>query len=146
MSSARGPQDQTSVRDYLNSKKVPHLFVATGATTFGKDYSSNPWTMGWQPPYQGEARIYAKDVVQNHPNAKIGVLYQNDDYGQDYLKGLTDGLGSHASMIVDKESYDVPAANPASPLAIPKSQGAPTHFLFSPPKPTIQSLAIITAL
>src|SRR5260370_27005614 len=128
MSSARGPQDQTSVRDYLNSKKVPQLFVATGATTFGKDYSSNPWTMGWQPPYQGEARIYAKDVVQNHPNAKIGVLYQNDDYGQDYLKGLTDGLGSHASMIVDKESYDVTAARPPSHLPLLNSTALYTPF------------------
>src|SRR5437667_4712246 len=144
--SGLGTQDQTSVRDYLNSKKVPQLFVATGATTFGKDFSTNQWTMGWQPPYQGEARIYAKDVVQNHPNAKIGVLYQNDDYGQDYLKGLTDGLGSNASMIVDKESYDVTAASPASQLAILKSKGVDTLFLFSTPKPTIQSLAIITGL
>jgi len=146
MFSGLGTQDQTSVRDYLNSKKVPQLFVATGATTFGKDFSTNQWTMGWQPPYQGEARIYAKDVVQNHPNAKIGVLYQNDDYGQDYLKGLTDGLGSNASMIADKESYDVTAASPASQLAILKSRGVDTLFLFSTPKPTIQSLAIITGL
>jgi branched-chain amino acid transport system substrate-binding protein len=146
MFSGLGTQDQTSVRDYLNSKKVPQLFVATGATTFGLDYASNKWTLGWQPPYQGEARIYAKDILQNHPNAKIGVLYQNDDYGQDYLKGLTDGLGSNASLIVDKESYDVTAASPASQLAILKAKGADTLFLFSTPKPTIQSLAIITAL
>src|SRR5438132_14001172 len=146
MFSGLGTQAQTSVRDYLNTKKVPQLFVATGATTFGKDFSTNQWTMGWQPPYQGEARIYAKDVVQNHPNAKIGVLYQNDDYGQDYLKGLTDGLGSNASMIVDKESYDVTAASPASQLAILKSKGVDTLFLFSTPKPTIQSLASITGL
>ncbi|HEX2680877.1 MAG TPA: ABC transporter substrate-binding protein, partial [Candidatus Dormibacteraeota bacterium] len=112
MFSGLGTQDQASVRDYLNSKKVPQLFVATGATTWGKDFSTSPWTMSWQPPYQGEARIYAKDILQNHPNAKIGVLYQNDDYGQDYLKGLTDGLGDKASLIVDKESYDVTAANP----------------------------------
>lgn len=146
MFSGLGTQDQTSVRDYLNSKKVPQLFVATGATTFDLDYSSHQWTLGWQPPYQGEARIYAKDVMQNHPNAKIGVLYQNDDYGQDYLKGLTDGLGSNASMIVDKQSYDVTAASPASQLAILKSKNADTVFLFSTPKATIQSLAIITSL
>src|SRR4029077_5576182 len=105
-----GTQPQTSVREYLNAKKVPQLFVATGATTFMSDFSKHPCPIGGQPPYQGEARIYAKDVLANHPNAKIGVLYQNDDYGQDYLKGLSDGLGSNASMIVDKESYDVPAA------------------------------------
>src|SRR4029077_14950023 len=118
-----GTQTQTSVRDYLNSKKVPQLFVATGATTFMQDYSSHPYTIGWQPPYQGEARIYAKDVLANHPSAKIGVLYQNDDYGQDYLKGLTDGLGSNASMIVDKESYDVTASDTAAQLVKLKASG-----------------------
>src|SRR6266571_2780640 len=146
MFSGLGTQAQVSVREYLNAKKVPQLFVATGATTFNKDFGSNGWTLGWQPPYQGEARIYAKDVLQNHPNAKIGVLYQNDDYGQDYLKGLTDGLGDKASMIVDKESYDVTSASPASQLAILKAKGADTVFVFAIPKPTIQSLAIITGL
>src|SRR5579872_7482679 len=104
MFSGLGTQAQTSVRDYLNTKKVPQLFVATGATTFDLDYNSNKYTIGWQPPYQGEARIYAKDVLTNHPNAVIGVLYQNDDYGQDYLKGLKDGLGSNQSMIKDAET------------------------------------------
>jgi branched-chain amino acid transport system substrate-binding protein len=145
MFSGLGTQAQTSVRDYLNSKKVPQMFVATGATTFDLDYGSNQWTLGWQPPYQGEARIYAKDILKNHPNAKIGVLYQNDDYGQDYLKGLTDGLGSSASLIVDKESYDVTAANPFPQVTKLKAAGADTLFLFSTPKPTIQSLAYITA-
>src|SRR6266702_5992199 len=146
MFSGLGTQAQTSVRDYLNSKKVPQLFVATGATTWGKDFNSNQWTLSWQPPYQGEARIYAKDVLANHPNASIGVLYQNDDYGQDYLKGLTDGLGDKAStMIKDKESYDVTAANPFAQLTKLKGAGVDTVFLFSTPKPTIQSLAFITA-
>ncbi len=145
MFSGLGTQDQTSVRDYLNQKKVPQLFVATGATTFDKDFGSNGWTLGWQPPYQGEAHIYAKDVLANHPNAKIGVLYQNDDYGQDYLKGLTDQLGDKATMIVSKESYDVTAANPFAQLTKIRASGADTIFLFSTPKPTIQSLAFITA-
>ena len=146
MFSGLGTQAQTSVREYLNGKKVPQLFVATGATTFMKDFGSNQWTIGWQPPYQGEARIYAKDVLANHPNAKIGVLYQNDDYGQDYLKGLTDGLGDKASMIVAKQSYDVTAANPFPQLTQLKASGADTLFLFSTPKPSIQSLAFITAV
>ena len=146
MFSGLGTQTQTSVQQYLNSKKVPQLFVATGATTFDKDFGTNSWTLGWQPPYQGESRIYAKDIMQNHPNAKIGVLYQNDDYGQDYLKGLTDGLGSNASMIVDKESFDVTAASPAAQLAILKAKGADTVFIFATPKPAVQSLVIITAL
>jgi len=146
MFSGLGTQAQTSVRDYLNTKKVPQLFVATGATTFNKDFSTNQWTLGWQPPYQGESRIYAQDVLKNHAGAKIGVLYQNDDYGQDYLKGLTDGLGSNASMIVDKQSFDVTAASPAAQVAALKSKGADTVFLFVTPKSTIQSLAVISAL
>ena len=146
MLGALGTQSQTSVRDYLNSKKVPQLFVATGATTFMADFSAHPYTIGWQPPYQGEARIYAKDVLANHPSAKIGVLYQNDDYGQDYLKGLTDGLGSSASMIVDKEPYDVTAADTAAQLVKLKASGADTVFLFTTPAFTIKSLVIITKL
>ena len=147
MFSGLGTQTQTSVRDYLNGQKVPQLFVATGATTWGADYSKNTYTLGWQPPYQGESRIYAKDITTNHTSAKIGVLYQNDDYGQDYLKGLTDGLGSSAStMIVDKETYDVTAATPAAQLSKLKAAGADTLFLFTTPGFTIKSLATVTAL
>jgi branched-chain amino acid transport system substrate-binding protein len=143
-----GTQDQVSVRDYLNSQKVPQLFVATGATTFGADFASHGWTIGWQPPYQGEAHIYAKDVIANHPNAKIGVLYQNDEYGMDYVKGLTDGLGTNTSMIVDKESYDVTAAAPTigAQLAKLKAKGADTLFIFATPIPAITAMAIVTSL
>jgi branched-chain amino acid transport system substrate-binding protein len=141
-----GTQAQTSVRDYLNTKKVPQLFVATGATTFMGDFASHPYTIGWQPPYQGEARIYAKDVLANHASAKLGVLYQNDDYGQDYLKGLTDGLGANSSMIVDKQSYDVTAASVASQLSTLKGKGADTLFLFTTPSFTIKALVTVTAL
>jgi branched-chain amino acid transport system substrate-binding protein len=155
MFSGLGTQDQTSVRDYLNSKKVPQLFVATGATTFMADYgkpstadSSIKWnySIGWQPPYQGEARIYAKDILANHASAKIGVLYQNDDYGQDYLKGLKDGLGSNASMIVDSESYDVTAASTVSQMVKLKASGADTLFLFTTPGFTIPALVTVTTL
>ena len=148
MFSGLGTQTQTSVRDYLNTKKVPQLFVATGATTFMADYSQHNWTIGWQPPYQGEGRIYAKDVLANHKAAKIGVLYQNDDYGQDYLKGLKDGLGSNSSMIVDAESYDVTAAVPtlAAQLSKLKGKGVDTLFIFATPAFTIGALAIRTAL
>jgi branched-chain amino acid transport system substrate-binding protein len=143
-----GTQPQTSVRDYLNTKKVPQLFVATGATTFMADFAAHPYTIGWQPPYQGEARIYAKDLLANHPNAKIGVLYQNDDYGKDYLKGLTDGLGAKASMIIDSQSYDGTAAVPtlAAQLTTLKAKGADTLFIFATPSFTIGALAIVTAI
>jgi len=141
-----GTQPQTAVRDYLNTSKVPQLFVATGATTFMADFNSHQYTIGWQPPYQGESRIYAKDVVANHAGAKIAVLYQNDDYGQDYLKGLTDGLGSNASMIVAKESYDTTAADTLSQLSKLKASGANTLFIFATPGFTIKSLVIVTKL
>lgn len=144
MFSGLGTQAQTSVRDYLNTKKVPQLFVTTGATTFDLDFNAHQWTIGWQPPYQGESRIYAHDVLQNHSSAKIGVLYQNDDYGLDYLKGLTDGLGSNASMIVDKESFDATSPTPFSQLTILKSKGVDTLFLFSTPTASIASLAYVT--
>ena len=95
-----GTPPNTAIQKYLNSKKVPQLFVATGATKWN-DPKNFPWTMGWQPNYQSETSIYAKYILKNIPNAKIGVLYQNDDYGKDYLKGFKDGLGAKAaSMIV----------------------------------------------
>ena len=146
MFSGLGTQAQTSVRDYLNTQKVPQLFVATGATTFMLDYSQHTYSIGWQPPYQGEARIYAKDILANHPSAKIGILYQNDDYGQDYLKGLKDGLGSNASMIVDSESYDVTATSTAAQLVKLKASGADTLFLFTTPGFTIPALVTVTKL
>src|SRR5438445_4968007 len=133
MFSGLGTQAQVSVRDYLNTAKVPQLFVATGATTWGLDFGSHGYSLSWQPPYQGESRIYGKDILDNHKDAKIGVLYQNDDYGQDYLKGLTDGLGSSASLIVDKESYDVTATSVASQLAKIRAKGADTLFVFATP-------------
>src|SRR5438309_426509 len=82
-----GTPTNAAIEKYMNARKVPQLFVATGATRFG-DPKNFPWTMGWQPTYQTEGRIYAKFLLQNHPNGKIGVLYQNDDSGKDYLKGL----------------------------------------------------------
>ena len=102
-----GTPPNSAIQKYLNTKKVPQLFVATGATKWN-DPKDFPWTMGWQPNYQSESQIYAKYILKNKPNAKIAVLYQNDDYGKDYLKGLKDGLGAKAaSMIVIEESYEV---------------------------------------
>ena len=87
-----------AIRPYLNQNGIPPLFVATGATTWGKDYKQYPWTIGWQPDYQAEAILYAQDIVKNHPNAKIGVLYQNDDYGEDYNAGLKKGPGQPSEL------------------------------------------------
>ncbi len=138
-----GTQDQTSVRDYLNSKKVPQVFVFTGATTFSAEFKKYPYTSGWQPVYQGEALIYAQYLLKNAPNAKVGVIYQNDDYGQDYLAGLIKGLGDKQSMIVDKESNEVGAPDLTSQILKLKASGADTLFVFETPSPAIKS--IVTA-
>src|SRR5579871_5785628 len=101
-----GTPSNSAIQKYMNSKKVPQLFVATGATKWN-DPKDFPWTMGWQPNYQSEAQIYAKYILQKMPNAKIAILYQNYDYGKDYVKGLKDGLGAKAaSMIVAEDSYE----------------------------------------
>src|SRR5436305_8529699 len=95
-----GTPPNSAIQKYMNTKKVPQLFVATGATKWN-DPKDFPWTMGWQPNYQSETQIYAKYILKEKPGGKIAVLYQNDDYGKDYLKGLKDGLGAKAaSMIV----------------------------------------------
>src|SRR5438105_1505094 len=86
-----GTAPNTAIQKYMNAKKVPQLFVATGATKWN-DPKHFPWTMGWQPSYQSEARVYAQHLIRNHPNGKVAILYQNDDYGKDYVKGLKDGL------------------------------------------------------
>jgi len=88
-----GTPPNSAIHKYMNQRKVPQLFVATGATKWG-DPKNFPWTMGWQPNYQSEAKIYAEHILETSPNAKIAVLYQNDDYGKDYLKGFEDGLGA----------------------------------------------------
>jgi ABC-type branched-subunit amino acid transport system substrate-binding protein len=136
-----GTQAQTSVRDYLNQKKVPQLIVATGATTFAAEFEKYPYTFGWQPVYQGESLIYAQYLMQNSPTAKIGVIYQNDDYGQDYLDGLTKGLGNKAAeMIVDKEPNDVGAPDLSSQILKLKNSGADTLFVFETPSPAIKAI------
>src|SRR5436189_4360024 len=101
-----GTPSNSAIHKYMNQKKVPHLFLATGATKWG-DPKNFPWTIGFQPAYQIEAKIYAKYLLKNKPDAKIAVLYQNDDYGKDYLKGLKEGLGDKTGMIVAEASYEV---------------------------------------
>src|SRR5881227_2476151 len=101
-----GTPPNSAIQKYMNSKKVPQLFVATGATKWN-DPKDFPWTMGWQPSYQSESQIYAKYLLKEKPDAKIAVLFQNDDYGKDYLKGTKDGLGAKASSIIMEESYEV---------------------------------------
>ena len=121
---ATGTPSNTAIQKYMNAKKVPQLFVQTGATKWN-DPHNFPWTIGWSPNYQNEARIYARYIMKERPNARIGVLYQNDDYGKDYLKGLKDGLGDRAtSMIVGEDAYDVFETTIDSHVVKMKSLGA----------------------
>ncbi|HEX6018230.1 MAG TPA: ABC transporter substrate-binding protein [Burkholderiaceae bacterium] len=135
-----GTPPNTAIQKYMNTKKVPQLFVATGATKWG-DYKDFHWTMGWQPTYQGEGQIYAQHILETKPNAKIAVLYQNDDYGKDYLKGFEDGLGDKAkTMIVSKASYEVTDPTVDSQIVTMKSAGADTFFNISTPKFAAQAI------
>ena len=135
-----GTPSNTAVHAYLNARKVPQLFVATGATKWN-DPKNHPWTMGWQPNYQTEARIYAKHILQTRPNAKIGVLYQNDDYGKDYLKGLKDGLGDKAAkMIVAEASYEVSDATVDSQIVQLYGSGADVFVNIATPKFASQAI------
>jgi branched-chain amino acid transport system substrate-binding protein len=134
-----GTPPNSAIQKYMNSKKVPQLFVATGATKWN-DPKDFPWTMGWQPNYQSETQIYAKYILKNYPNAKIGVLYQNDDYGKDYLKGLKDGLGSKASMIVLEESYEVSEPTIDSHIVKLKAAGADVFVNITTPKFAAQAI------
>jgi branched-chain amino acid transport system substrate-binding protein len=135
-----GTPSNTAIQKYMNSKKVPQLFVATGATKWG-DPKGNPWTMGWQPTYQAEGQIYAKYILKNHPNAKIGILFQNDDYGKDYVKGLKDGLGEKAkTMIVSELPYEPADPTVDSQIVSLKGSGADVFFNVTTPKFAAQAI------
>lgn len=128
-----GTASNTAVQKYLNAKKVPQLFVATGATKWD-DPKHFPWTMGWLPSYQSEGRIYAKYLTKETPEARIAVLYQNDDMGKDYLKGLKDGLGANLSRLVAEESYELAEPTIESHIVKLKSSNADAIVFFTTPK------------
>ena len=136
-----GTPTNTAIQKYMNQKQVPQLFVATGATKFG-DPANFPWTMGWQPTYQTEGRIYAKYILRNLPQAKVGILYQNDDSGRDYVKGLKDGLGAEASkrMIVAELPYDPTDPTVDSQIVSLKTSGADVFFDSTAPKFAAQAI------
>ncbi len=135
-----GTPSNTAIHKYMNAKKVPQLFVATGAAKWN-DPKDFPWTMGWQPNYHTEAVIYAKHILQTKPNAKIGVLFQNDDFGKDYLKGLKDGLGDKAkTMIVAEVSYEASDPTVDSQIVQLQSSGADVFVNIAIPKPAAQAI------
>jgi branched-chain amino acid transport system substrate-binding protein len=135
-----GTPPNSAIQKYMNQKKVPQLFVATGATKWN-DPKDFPWTMGWQPNYQSEGQIYAKYILKNYPNGKIAILYQNDDYGKDYVKGLKDGLGAKAaSMIVIEDSYEVSEPTIDTHIVKIKASGADIFYNVTTPKFAAQAI------
>lgn len=135
-----GTPSNSAIQRYLNQRKVPQLFTAAGATKWG-DHAAFPWTMGWQPSYQSEASAYAQFLLESHPRARVAVLYQNDDYGRDYLKGLRDGLGARASsMIAAEASYEFTDSTIDSQLISLRASGADTFFNVATPKFAAQAI------
>jgi len=135
-----GTPTNSAIHKYMNAKKVPHLFVATGAGKWGQP-KKFPWTMGWQPAYPGEAKIYATYLLNNKPNAKVAILYQNDDYGKDYLNGFLEGLGSKAkTMVVAKEPYETADPTIEPQIIKLKASGADTFFNITTPKFAAQAI------
>ena len=137
-----GTGPNLAVRQYYNDNSVPDLFVFTGSDHWGNDFGQYPWTLGWQPDYEAEGKIYAKDILANNPGAKVAILFQNDDYGKDYVNGITKGLGDKAtSMIIKTATYN--AGDPvdmSSQVNQLKASGADTFYIVTTPAYTASAL------
>ena len=143
-----GTEPQEAVTAYANQQKVPQIYVSTGATEWGArdKHASHPWTIGWQPDYQAEAAIYGRYIAKNLPDAKIGIIYQNDSYGQDYINGLLSGLGSHKSQIVSQQGFQVTATSLANQVIALRRAGVDTLMIFGTPNPTIITYITMSAI
>ena len=139
-----GTAPTLATRDYLNQNKVPQVLVATGDSYWGAQYKKYPWTIGFQPDYPGESRVYGQFIKNKIPQAKIGVLMQDDAYGQNYYNGLIAGLGSAKSKIVDVEKYDATATDVSQQVVKLKAAGANVFALFALPTQTITALVVAT--
>jgi ABC-type branched-subunit amino acid transport system substrate-binding protein len=139
IASPLGTPTNSAIWHYMNEKKVPQLFVATGATKWD-DPKGHPWTIGWQPNYQSEGRIYAAYILKEKPGGKIGVLYQNDDFGKDYVKGLKDGLGDKASMIIVEATYETTDPTVDSQVVDMKAKGVDVFVNTAIPKFAAQAI------
>jgi branched-chain amino acid transport system substrate-binding protein len=141
-----GTEHNEAIRPYLNQNKVPQLLNATGASTWSRDAKQYPWTGGWQPDYEWEGRIYGQAIARNSPNAKIAVLYQNDSFGQDNLRGFRAGLGAKASNIVGLESYELGAVDVRQQMAKLRATGATVLVMFAIPTYAVPAYPIANAL
>jgi branched-chain amino acid transport system substrate-binding protein len=139
-----GTAPNLAIWKYLNDRKVPQVLIATGDSYWGFSAKKYPWTIGYQPDYPGEGKIYGKYIAANSPSAKIGVLYQNDAYGKNYYAGLRVGLGAKKSQIVSAQSYDVTQTSLAQQILALKAAGADTFVVFATPSPTITALVTAT--
>ncbi|GAB3648186.1 ABC transporter substrate-binding protein [Ramlibacter alkalitolerans] len=138
--STLGTPSNSAIHKYMNQKKVPHLFLATGASKWN-DPKNFPWTMGFNPNYESEGRLYGQDILRNRPTAKVAVLYQNDDYGKDYLKGFMEGLGEKGKgLVVKSVSYEVTDPTVDSQIVTLQSSGADTFFNITTPKFAAQAI------
>ena len=143
--SSLGTATNSAIQKYMNAKKVPQLFVSTGATKWG-DPKNFPWTMGFQPNYQSEGRIYAKYIMEHHPKGKVAVLFQNDDYGKDVLKGLKDGLGNKTDMIIAEMPYETADPTVDSQIVRLKASGADIFVNITTPKFAAQAIKKVAEL
>jgi branched-chain amino acid transport system substrate-binding protein len=141
-----GTEPQQAVRPYLNKNNVPQLYVSTGATFWGTEQKEWKWSLGWQPDYQGEGAIYGRRIRSNTPNAKIAILYQNDDYGKDYMAGLEAGLGKNKGQIVATRGYNLTDASVAPQLLALRASGADTLMIFATPTHTIRTYATLRTI
>jgi branched-chain amino acid transport system substrate-binding protein len=135
-----GTAPNLAIWNYLNQKKVPHVLLATGDSYWGFSAKKYPYTIGFQPDYPGETKIYGQYINANLKGAKIGVLFQNDSYGKNYYAGLRVGLGANKSSIVSAQPYDLSAGNVTQQVLALKASGADTFIILATPTPTIQAL------
>jgi branched-chain amino acid transport system substrate-binding protein len=141
-----GTEHNEAIRPYLNELEVPHLFAATGATTFGRDFRQYPWTIAYQPTYIAEGAMYGNYIRRTMPKAKIAILYQDDSYGADLIKGLERGLGPRKGNIVSKAGYAATDDNVQSQIVRLRASNAGVLMLFSTPKFTIQAYQYVNGL
>jgi branched-chain amino acid transport system substrate-binding protein len=138
-----GTPNNLAIWDFLNQQKVPQLYVATGASDWGKDLKAHPWTIGWQPNYVTEAKVYADYLKKAKPNAKVAVLYQNDGFGKDLLGGFQDGIAGSGIKVVKKEAYNVTDPTVAPQVGRLARSGADTFLDITTPKPAAQAIATV---
>jgi branched-chain amino acid transport system substrate-binding protein len=141
-----GTPSNSAIQKYLNDKKIPQLFINSGAEKFA-DYRDFPWTIGYQPSYRTEAQIYAKYILKVRPNAKIGILYQNDDFGKDYIAGFKDVLGSrYQQMVVKEASYETSDTTMDSQIIALQASGADTLMTAATPRFAAQTIRKVHSL